>query len=100
MIIDDGRLGVIRADDDDDVDDDDTTSEEAFFNTGGWQGAEGIGIDEDFFSSTLFMFILMFILELETRAEGGAIADIILGEMMSNVSYRYVYCCCWRRYFK
>jgi hypothetical protein len=38
-IIDDGRLGVIRADDDDDgdVDDDDTTSEEAFFNTSGWQ---------------------------------------------------------------
>ena len=88
-IIDDGRLGVIRADDDgDDVDDDDTTSEDAFFNTGGWQGAEGIGIDEDFFSRPLFMFILMFI-ELETRAEGGAIADIILGEMMSNVRYRY-----------
>ena len=39
-IIDDGRLGVIRADDDDDGDvddDDDTTSEEAFFNTSGWQ---------------------------------------------------------------
>ena len=86
LIIDDGRLGVIRADDDDDVDDDDdTTSEEAFFSTGGWQEAEGIGIDEDFFSSILFMFILMFILELETRVEGGAIADIILGEMMSNV---------------
>ena len=82
-IIDDGPLGVIRADDgdDDDDDDDDTTSEEAFFNTGGWQGVEGIGIDEDFFSSPLFMFILMFILELETRVEGGAIADIILGEM-------------------
>ena len=97
-IIDDGRMGVIRDENDDDVDD--TTSEEAFFNTGGWQGVEGIGIDEDFFSSPLFMFILMFILELETRVEGGAIADIILGEMMSNVSYRYVYCCCWRRYFK
>jgi len=85
-IIDDGRLGVIRADDGDDVDDDDdTTSEEAFFSTGGWQEAEGIGIDEDFFSSILFMFILMFILELETRVEGGAIADIIWGEMMRYV---------------
>ena len=83
-IIDDGRLGV-RVDDDGDVDDDDdTTSEEAFFNTGGWQGAEGIGIDKDFFSNPLFIFILMFILELETRVEGGAI-DIILGEMMRYV---------------
>ena len=35
------------------------------------------------------MFILMFILELETRVEGGAIiADIILGEMMR---IRYLY---------
>ena len=34
------------------------------------------------------MFILMFILELETRVEGGAIADIILGEMM-RIRYRY-----------